>query len=294
MNNQTQLNNKAGEFLGKTVSNYRLEYNPELLVPIERTLNREDYKITDDDFVGYDIWHNYECSFMTLNGYPITVVGKIKIPCNSKYFIESKSMKLYFFSMHMEKMGNSKEQALKLYKERVIKDLSEKTQSKVEFEVFEKSNNIDVYSDYKNIEELVNVDGITFDIFKESPDILNVTNESCNIRVRINNVRSNCRVTHQPDFANMFVYIKGVYSPTLESLLKYVVSFRNEYHFHEEVTEQVFKTLKNKLEPEELLVQMLFTRRGGIDINPVRSTSLELIDKEMININVLTNGTVYQ
>lgn len=294
MNNQNAVIEKASAFLGKNLNNYQTNYNPNLLVPIERKFNREDYKITNSDFCGYDIWHNYECSFMTENGYPVSLVGKVKIPCDSKYFIESKSMKLYFFSFHMEKIPGNKKQAIEEYKRIVIRDLSARTESNVQFEVFEKSNNIDVYNDFKNIEDIINIETIKFDQFKETPDIINVEDNSGEIKVRFNNIRSNCRVTHQPDFANLFIYVKGNKLPSYESLLKYVVSFRNEYHFHEEVTEQIYKVLLTKLNPEKLLVQMLFTRRGGIDINPVRANDIALIDSNIIDINCLTNGTVFQ
>ena len=290
--NQDKINLTANRFLGKQLNDYQTSYNPDLLTPVERKLNREDYKITDDDFVGYDIWHNYECSFMTNSGYPLTLVGKIKIPSNSKYFIESKSMKLYFFSFHMEKLGDTKDEAIKKYKEIVIKDLSEKTESNVEFEVFDKSDNFDVFKDYIEIEKVVDVDKLKFDSFKETPDLIQKGGYGF-YKLRFNNVRSNCRVTHQPDFANFFIQIEGDL-PTPESLLQYIVSFRNEFHFHEEVTEQVFKILKEKIQPKELSVCALFTRRGGIDICPCRATSLNLIDSRMIDVNILQNATIYQ
>jgi len=91
----------------------------------------------------------------------------------------------------------------------------------------------------------------------------------------------------------LFVQYKGKILD-LESLQKYVVSFRNENHFHEEVCEQIFKILKDKIEPSELVVGMLYTRRGGIDICPVRATSKDLLDQNLINPDILTRKTVNQ
>lgn len=292
MSNQNTVIEKASAFLGKNLNNYQTSYNPNLLVPIERSLNREDYNITNDDFVGYDVWHNYECSFMTNKGYPVSLVGKLVIPSNSKFFIESKSMKLYFFSFHLERLGNSIEEATNEFKRRVIKDISERVQAPVSFEVHSKQSNVDVFKDYKDIRDLIDVESIEFKEFKESPDLM-VKGNSKEYNVIIRNVRSNCRVTHQPDFANLYLHISGN-CPTLESLLKYIVSFRNEFHFHEEVTEQIYKNIQKRFSPKELVVCNLFTRRGGIDINPIRVSKKELLEENLINEKVLTNGTIYQ
>jgi len=48
---------------------------------------------------------------------------------------------------------------------------------------------------------------------------------------------------------------------------------RKENHFHEEIAECIYKRLFDLLNPEELLVTCLYTRRGGIDINPTRVSS---------------------
>ena len=62
------------------------------------------------------------------------------------------------------------------------------------------------------------------------------------------------------------------YVPSLESLLQYIVSMRKENHFHEEICECIYKRLQDKFNPRSLLVACLYTRRGGIDINPVRAS----------------------
>lgn len=300
MQNQNEINNVANKFLGKQLKDYKTSYDKTLLVPIKRELNRLDYNISNKDFVGFDIWHNYECSFLLDNGYPLTLVGKIKIPCDSEFFIESKSMKLYFFSYHMEKLGRTKEEAIKNYKKRVINDLSEYTNSNVEFEVFEQLSDVELFDDkrflFLNIENLIDYEKIEFNNFKENPNLIIKSKEykdEYGARVYFKNVRSNCRVTHQPDFSNLFIHLKGEL-PTFESLAQYVISFRNEFHFHEEVTEQLYKVLVTKLNLKQISIHNLFTRRGGIDICPVRASSLELLDQNFINVNCLTNPTVYQ
>ena len=96
-------------------------------------------------------------------------------------------------------------------------------------------------------------------------------------RWRSHSLRSNCRVTNQPDWGDVYVHIKGNYSVTPESLLQYIVSMRKENHFHEEICECIYKRLWDLLQPQELFVACLYTRRGGIDINPVRASSHEVL-----------------
>jgi 7-cyano-7-deazaguanine reductase len=92
-------------------------------------------------------------------------------------------------------------------------------------------------------------------------------------------LRSNCRVTNQPDWGDVYIVINSTMTVTPESLLQYIVSMRKENHFHEEITECIYKRLWDLLEPKELLVACLYTRRGGIDINPVRASHQGTVDK---------------
>lgn len=293
--NQNKVVQAAGKVLGKQFNDYKTSYDPSLLVPVERELNRIDYNITNSDFVGYDIWHAYEVSFLTEKGLPTTAVGKICIPSDSKYFIESKSMKLYFYSFNMERYGNTREEGIKIIEETAAKDLSEATNSKVIVKLFLKENNIESFVSSTPIEELVDVNSLTFTQFTESPELIEVTDGAGETFVHISNIRSNCRITSQPDFSRMILkYKSSKKTLDLESLQKFVVSFRNENHFHEEVCEQMFKMLSEKLQPEELMIGMLYTRRGGIDICPIRANKLELLDANLISPEILTRKTINQ
>jgi len=92
-------------------------------------------------------------------------------------------------------------------------------------------------------------------------------------------LRSNCRVTNQPDWGDVYIAIKGEKTVTPESLLQYIVSMRKENHFHEEICECIYKRLYDLVNPDELFVACLYTRRGGIDINPLRASSREVMYK---------------
>lgn len=293
--NQSKVVEIAGKLLGKQLNEYKTSYDPTLLVPVERELNRSDYYITGDDFTGVDTWHAYEVSFLTNNGLPTTAVGKIVIPSNSKYFIESKSMKLYLYSLNMERYGDTRAEGIKMIEGIVSTDLSNATESEVKVKLFLKEDEIKSFQGSQPIEELIDIDSIMFDTFTESPELIEILDGPGNCFTSISNVRSNCRITFQPDFSELYLqYKSNSKTLSLESLLKFVVSFRNENHFHEEVCEQIYKMLLDKLEPEELMVGMLYTRRGGIDICPIRASKPELLDKYLIDSNTLTRKTINQ
>ena len=104
-----------------------------------------------------------------------------------------------------------------------------------------------------------------------------VSEEAIEVKVKSNLLRSNCRVTNQPDWGDVYIRIVGKNVPSAESLAKYIVSHRTVSHFHEEICEMVFKHLTDAYKPEQLMVACLYTRRGGLDINPIRATQQSLI-----------------
>ena len=84
-------------------------------------------------------------------------------------------------------------------------------------------------------------------------------------------LKSNCPVTGQPDWGTVVVKYRG---PALDrsSLLAYLVSFRQHADFHEQCVERIFLDLQRLLQPQSLTVYARYVRRGGLDINPYRST----------------------
>ena len=98
-------NNAASKYLGRKVAGFEV-YNPEVLVAVPRSENRENYSIKSDElpFCGYDIWHCYEFSALTNKGLPVTRVLKLKYGCESEFIVESKSLKLYLNSFNMSKL----------------------------------------------------------------------------------------------------------------------------------------------------------------------------------------------
>lgn len=265
----------ASKFLGKKVAGSE-NYDPSLLVAIPREENRKQYNLNSKalPFIGWDIWHAYEFSAMSKNGVPVTRLLKLKYSPNSKFLVESKSLKLYLNSFNMSRFGNSIKECLEICKNKIEHDLSERLQTQVEANFIDNNTaKINIFENFQNIMQFVDEKELKIDKFKEAPEVLTIeqTNETKEYFLTFDSLRSNCRVTHQPDFGDLFLYYKSKKHIKEGNLVKYLTSFRSEFHFHEECCEMIFKRLYDLLdEGDELFVCALYTRRGGIDICPSR------------------------
>lgn len=291
----------ASKFLGKKVSGSE-NYDPSLLVAIPREENRKQYNLNNENlpFYGWDVWHAYEFSSMTENGIPVTRLLKLKYSCNSKFLVESKSLKLYLNSFNMTRFGKNISECLAICKSKIEKDLSERLETEVKINFIDNSTEkVQIYENFQNIMQFVNENNLRIEKFKEAPEVL-YTEPNNTIKeyfLTFDSLRSNCRVTHQPDFGDLFLYYKSAKHITEESLVKYLSSFRSEYHFHEECCEMIFKRLHDILDKDDkLFVCALYTRRGGIDICPTRWTpNCEVQDVLLLNdITKLARGTIKQ
>ena len=267
----------AATHLGKKFTG-SLTYDPSLLVPIPRNENREQYKIDNDNlpFLGVDAWHAYEFSCLTSNGLPVTRVIKLKYNCDSEYLIESKSLKLYLNSFNMSSFGQTIDDCLEICKSIIEKDLSNalKTEVSINF-LTDDTKRVQIFEEFENILNFVETNKLKIEKFKESPQLLEVEllSDEKEYYLTFDSLRSNCRVTHQPDFGDIFIYYKSNHHIKEDSLVKYLCSFRSEFHFHEECCEMIYKRLYDVLNINkngDLFVCALYTRRGGIDICPVR------------------------
>lgn len=291
---------------GKTMMRYETPdaIDPSLLVGIPRHLNRTQYDLSGDEFVGQDTWNSYEFSCLLDNGFPLSGWLRWSYPADSENIVESKSAKLYLNSYNMAKMGATIEEAVHNVEEQVIRDMRTVLGLRETFDIdvtlFLSEGawgvNEPMAGTYIPLEEYVDVENMTFDHYNEDPAILQVVDASDKpYRYKSNSLRSNCRVTNQPDWGDIYVHIKGDKTVTPESLLQYIVSMRKENHFHEEICECVYKRLTDLLEPVELVVACLYTRRGGIDINPIRASDWGLVWKNGIaDAGTLTAKTMRQ
>jgi 7-cyano-7-deazaguanine reductase len=290
MNNQDELNKLVGVHLGKAGDGTAVKpyvtpdtVDPTLLVPVPRVLNRTAYNIDEDKlpFVGTDAWNAYEFSTLLTNGFPVSGWLKFTYSSDSPNIVESKSVKLYLNSFNMAKLVATTDDMWQV-EDKIASDLSDAVGDDVQ--VFVRWGDVDtvkpIIGDFISLEHYCNIGKMAFDQYNESPDTLQVVPSIGRYeKWRSYSLRSNCRVTNQPDWGDVYVHIKGEKAVTPESLLQYIVSMRKENHFHEEICECIYKRLYDLLDPEELFVACLYTRRGGIDINPIRANNNRILYK---------------
>ncbi len=256
-----------------------------LLVCIPRALNREHDNIESEKlpFLGWDVWHAFEFSFLLSNSYPVTGLLKIIYPCESPNIVESKSLKLFLNSFNFVKFEGDYESAKKKATNKVIEILSKLLKTEVNASFHDK-NTLEpknIFNDFTPLEDSIDFENEDFNIFKQNSSLLQTEQitKPTDFRVSSKALRSNCRVTNQPDWGDIFIKIIGNQVPTKLSLLKFIISMRQENHFHEEICEHIFKTLFDLLPNSKILVACLYTRRGGIDINPIRISDKSLLDE---------------
>tara|TARA_R110002074_G_scaffold23779_1_gene71614 strand:- start:872 stop:1483 length:612 start_codon:yes stop_codon:yes gene_type:complete len=203
----------------------------------------------------------------------------------------------------MHKVGATEEECVASIEEIASHDLSTLLECEVkcqlhrtvDYGAFSENNHIP-FQGFVNIENLTDLDKIEFDTYKSDASQLEVVDskEGEITLMHSDLLRSNCRVTNQPDWGDIYICIDGDKTITPESLAKYIVSHRQVSHFHEEICEMVFKHIYDAVKPNGLMVACLYTRRGGIDINPVRATHKSLFENEFISPEFINEKTLRQ
>jgi len=284
--------------LGQRVE-YPSDYCPLILVPVPRNLNREIYDIHNPQelFRGYDTWHAYEAGFLTNNGLPVCGLLKIVYPASSPCIVESKSLKLYLNSLNMTRLGENIANGIESFSKIVKSDLEQVLQTSVHVTFFhhEPEKLYFDFEGYSLLETQQGINTVNFTQYKETPSLLKESiREGGEIKVCSHLLRSNCKITKQPDWGSMYIHMKADTLPDSISLLKYIVSLRSENHFHEEICEMVYKRLWDLFRPEILAVSCIYTRRGGIDICPSRANKTEYLPKFIHAPKLLTRKLLRQ
>lgn len=255
--------------LGKQTA-YIDVYDNSLLQPISRKFAREQLQIIGDlPFYGFDIWNCYEVSWLNQTGKPEIRILEFMVSSDSPNIIESKSLKLYLNSFSNTKLSSS-EQVIEL----ITRDLSLIFGSDVivflkDLESYD-GTRLQSFSGI-NLDRL-DVTITSFEISQNLPKLLEDNTKIVDEVLYSNLLKSNCLVTNQPDWASVQISYRGK-KIDHSSLLKYLVSFRNHNEFHEQCVERIFCDISKFCTPDELTVYARYTRRGGIDINPIRSSS---------------------
>ena len=254
--------------LGKS-SQYIAEYSPELLFPISRTTKWAELGLDGASlpYQGVDYWNCYELSWLLPSGKPVVAIGEFAIPADSPNIIESKSFKLYLNSFNQSQFADlvSVEQIL-------TRDLSAAAQATVQVRLQALTQQPQARIAYPPGELLDDLD-ISCNVYAPAPELLLCSDETPREECLYSHLlKSNCLVTGQPDWAMLVIRYRG--RPIERAgLLRYIVSFRNHNEFHEQCVERIYCDLMRRCTPQELLVYARYTRRGGLDINPYRSSS---------------------
>ncbi len=253
--------------LGKATE-YQSHYAPELLYPIPRQLKRNELGITDDalPFVGEDLWNAYELSWLNEKGKPVVAVGTFRVPADSPNLIESKSFKLYLNSFNQTIFAS-----LEMVSTTMARDLSAAAGRPVEVALESLSASPRASIGIPAGILLDELD-IACERYQPTPELLAaLPGETVEETLYSHLLKSNCLVTGQPDWAMVVIRYRG--KPIDRAgLLRYIVSFRNHNEFHEQCVERIFTDIKQHCQPEALAVHARYTRRGGLDINPFRSS----------------------
>ncbi|WP_217477122.1 NADPH-dependent 7-cyano-7-deazaguanine reductase QueF [Stutzerimonas stutzeri] len=260
--------------LGKS-SAYIATYSPEQLFPISRAPKWAELGLSADTlpYHGVDIWNCYELSWLLPSGKPVVAIGEFSIPADSPNIIESKSFKLYLNSLN-QSVFDSRDALAKV----LTYDLSAAAGKPVGVRL-------------RTLDEVAQ-EGVVppagqcideLDVSIEHYDSPRAQLLSCDPEhqtqewVHSHLLKSNCPVTGQPDWGTVIIGYRGA-ALDRGSLLAYLVSFRQHADFHEQCVERIFLDLQRLLQPEWLTVQARYVRRGGLDINPCRSTRSESPD----------------
>ena len=247
--------------LGEKVQ-YSNRYDPKILYRIERA-PRSEFNFQD----GFDRWVAYEFTWLTSSGCPKSCALEIIIPASTKFIVESKSLKLYLGGFSQEQYPTEKDVLAIIRKDLCL--LLESEDIRATLLDLESSPLLKIKSiQAASIDdEIVHCTNFT----NPSAEMLKVSDGTTTAFVYSNLFRSLCPVTGQPDYATIFVKYKGN-EIKADSLLQYLVAYRNHAGFHETCCEKIFADISEKCRPEQLTVACFFSRRGGIDINPVRSS----------------------
>jgi 7-cyano-7-deazaguanine reductase len=253
--------------LGEQVT-YPGQYDPSCLYPIPRLAGRESLGIgLELPFSGVDIWNAYELSCLNDKGKPLVACAEFRLPADSPNIIESKSFKLYLNSFNQTRLSGFDAMAQIL-----MQDLSLAAGADVQVVIHSPDSWGSSYGIKSSEGECIDDLDIRPNANQPCPALLGASAAEIVTETLYSNLlRSRCPVTSQPDWASVEIKYHG---PRInrEGLLAYLVSFREHDDFHEQCVEQIFCDIRRYCGPVSLSVYARYLRRGGLDINPWRST----------------------
>lgn len=260
--------------LGKD-THYPTQYQPDILFPIARAPSRQLYHHILGISQGLDWWHVFELSWLNEQQIPQVAIGRLSIPATSTYLIESKSLKLYFNSLNFKTFSSQKDLI-----QTIENDLSNTATAPVQLQLIGAN---DLHIDQPSGTCIDQSHSITPSNAPDANLLKSFSNQNVHEQLYSNLLRSNCPVTGQPDWGTLFVRYEGT-QICQNSLLSYILSYRQHNGFHEQCVEQIFADIWTHLQPKKLMVYAAYTRRGGLDINPCRVSTQEWLPTQPLRL----------
>ena len=290
------MNSPENSQLGRR-SSYVDQYDASLLFPIPRAPKRLEIGLAAaTPFFGADMWTAFELSWLNLRGKPQVALAHFTVPCETLNIIESKSFKLYLNSFNNTRFDGPQE-----VRARLRADLSEAVwrgpapiqaegEAGAPVKMVPASIGVTLLApelfDQEPVHELdgLSLDRLDIDCerYTPAPELLKAALDEQPVTevLTSNLLKSNCLVTGQPDWGSVQIHYSG---PQIEQggLLQYIVSFRNHNEFHEQCVERIFMDIWTRCQPTRLAVYARYTRRGGLDINPFRTSYPQALPKNI-------------
>ena len=278
------MNTPEHSQLGKT-SAYIDQYDASLLFPLPRQTKRAELGLgAQPPFFGADLWTAFELSWLNLRGKPQVALAHVTIPCETPNIIESKSFKLYLNSFNNARFADAAEVLARLRA-----DLGEAA-----WRGSDQGTSVGVtllspeMFDRQQVHEFdgINLDRLDVECthYQPAPELLRADDSQPAVTETLtsNLLKSNCLVTGQPDWGSVQIRYTGAKIDE-EGLLQYIVSFRNHNEFHEQCVERIFMDIWRRGAPLKLSVYARYTRRGGLDINPLRTSHPQALPANIRN-----------
>ena len=267
------MNQPEQSQLGKN-SAYVDQYDASLLFPIPRAVKREELGIRSAPiFLGADLWTAFELSWLNLKGKPQVAIAHITVPAESTHIIESKSFKLYLNSFNATRFVDAQ----------AVRDCMREDLDTALWhggQIMARCGVKIILPEEFDKEPVHELDGLNLDRmdiecthYQPAPELLRAQKDEAPVTETLVShlLKSNCLVTGQPDWGSVQISYSGDQIDQA-GLLRYIVSFRNHNEFHEQCVERIFMDIWTRCKPLKLSVYARYTRRGGLDINPWRTS----------------------
>lgn len=244
------------------------KYAPEILFAVPRSIGRAS--LPTSAFSGYDVWNAYEFSYLDISGKPVVRRIQIEYTADSQAIVESKSLKLYLGSFSFERF-----ECDEVVAGIIQKDLATTVGARdvvVRFFTHQEPPTMTTFDGMLCVDDIDTI----CDEYDYNPKLLQQAATKSGVGEFVSHLlKTNCPITGQPDWGTVLVRYDSAIGISAASLLRYIVSFRRHSGYHEQCCEQIFSDIYQLIEPDSLLVACFYTRRGGIDINPVRAIGYE-------------------